>query len=245
VPLTDVSTGINRVMVIVAHPDDAESWAGGTVANFTRHGKSVAYVIVTSGDKGSADRRARPDALCAIRKEEQRNAARRLGVDDVAFLGYPDCEVEDTRCLRLDVTRQIRRFRPDLVIVQNPMRTHNLGVLHRDHRVVAGVALDCVYPLAGNYFAFPELLPHYPPHQVREVYVIRNEDPGLVIDISTTVDLKAEAFSCHVSQIGDANAAQASIRERSARFGSHYGVAFAEYFGRVAVPTSEVEQLHF
>ena len=184
----------NRVMVIVAHSDDAESWAGGTVAKFARDGKTLAYVIVTSGDKGSADRTARPDDLRTIREGEQRNAAQTLGINDVTFLRYSDCEVEDTRRLRLDITREIRRFRPNVVIVQNPLRTYNLGVSHRDHRVVAGVALDCVYPLADNYFAFPELLPEYAPHRVSEVYITQTENPKLVIDISTTIEMKTKAF---------------------------------------------------
>lgn len=138
----DAMDTIRRVLMIVAHPDDAESWAGGTVANFAREGKSCAYVVVTSGEKGSSDRTARPDALRKTREREQLDAAWMLGVDDVQFLRYPDCEVEDTRRLRLDITRQIRRFEPDVVIAQNPARTYNLGVSHRDHRVVGGVVLD-------------------------------------------------------------------------------------------------------
>ncbi len=237
--MADAMNTIGRVMVIVAHPDDAESWAGGTVANFGREGKSCAYVVVTSGEKGSSDRTARPDALRETREREQLSAARMLGVDDVQFLRYPDCEVEDTRRLRLDITRQIRRFKPELVIAQNPVRTYNLGVSHRDHRVVGGVVLDCVYPLALHHLAFPELLPEYEPHQVREVYVIRTEDPGLVIDISNTVEQKASSFICHVSQLADSEAVRASIRECAARLGAPYGIGFAEWFDRVSVPLAE------
>jgi len=66
---------LERVMVIVAHPDDAESWVGGTVAKLAREGATVSYVIVTNGDKGSADRSMSPEALARIRAEEQREAA--------------------------------------------------------------------------------------------------------------------------------------------------------------------------
>ena len=133
---------IERVMVVTAHPDDSEFGAGGTVAKMVKEGREVTYVIVTNGNKGSSDRSMTPERLARIREEEQRNAARTLGVARVEFLGYPDCEVEDTRDLRRDVTRQIRRWRPDLVIAQNPNRTYNLGASHRDHRTAAGVALD-------------------------------------------------------------------------------------------------------
>jgi len=224
-----------RVMVIVAHPDDAESWVGGTVAKLAREGKTVSYVIVTNGDKGSADRSMSSQALATIRVEEQRAAAAILGVRHVEFLGYPDGDVEDTRALRLDITRELRRVRPELVILQNPHRTYNLGASHRDHRIVAGVALDCVYPLACTRLAFPELLPDYGPHRVREVYLTQWDDPQLVVDISATIDLKAKAFACHRSQIADPRAVAASVRERAAELGRKFGLTYAESFDRVVV----------
>src|SRR5688572_30977714 len=171
---------IDRVMVITAHPDDSEFGAGGTVAKFVKEGREVAYCIVTNGNKGSSDRTMTPERLAVIRAEEQRNAARVLGVERVSFLGYPDGEVEDTRDLRRDVSREIRRFRPDLVICQNPNRTYNLGASHRDHRTVGGVVLDCVYPLARDHLAFPELLPEVEPQKVRALYDMQCEYAQLV-----------------------------------------------------------------
>ena len=150
---------IQRVMVVTAHPDDSEFGAGGTVARLVREGKHVTYCIVTNGDKGSGDRSMTPERLAGIRAEEQRNAARVLGVETVEFLGFPDCELENTRESRMAVTAQIRRHRPDLLIVQNPHRTKNLGASHRDHRAAAGIALDCVYPLARDHMAFPSSSP--------------------------------------------------------------------------------------
>src|SRR5918999_109345 len=117
---------IERVMVITAHPDDSEFGAGGTVAEMVKQGREVTYVVVTNGNKGTSDRAMTPASLARIREAEQRQAARVLGVERVEFLGYEDGEVEDTRQLRLDITRQIRRWRPDLVMTQNPRRTYNL-----------------------------------------------------------------------------------------------------------------------
>ncbi len=207
----------------------------GTVAKLAREGKTVSYVIVTNGDKGSADRSMSPEALARIRMEEQREAAAVLGVRHVEFLGYPDGDVEDTRALRLDITRELRRFKPGLVILQNPRRTYNLGASHRDHRIVAGVALDCIYPLACTRLAFPELLPDYEPHRVREVYVSQWDDPQLVVDISATIDLKAKAFACHRSQFADPGAVAASVRERAAELGRRFGLAYAECFDQLVV----------
>ena len=233
-----MSVHVERVMVITAHPDDSEFGAGGTVAKFGRDGKEVTYVIVTDGSKGSSDRAMTSERLAAIRKDEQTNAAKTLGVERIRFLGYVDGEVEDTRDLRRDVTREIRRWRPDLIITQSPHRTSNLFASHRDHRVTGGVVLDCVYPLARDHLAFQELLPDYEPHKVHEVYIVKwqEEDHQLAVDISETMDLKLQAVACHQSQFGDFAALDARVRERSAALGRAKGCAYAETFDRIVIP---------
>jgi LmbE family N-acetylglucosaminyl deacetylase len=227
---------IERVMVITAHPDDSEFGAGGTVAKFVKEGREVAYCIVTNGNKGSSDRTMTPERLAVIRAEEQRNAARVVGVERVSFLGYPDGEVEDTRDLRRDVSREIRRFRPDLVVCQNPNRTYNLGASHRDHRTVGGAVLDCVYPLARDHLAFPELMPEFEPHKVREVYVMQWNEPHVVNDITEVIDLKLKALACHASQFKDFAAVEARVRQRSKELGAARGYAYAEAFDRIVIP---------
>ena len=226
---------IERALVVTAHPDDAEFGAAGTIAKLVREGCAVSYVVVTSGNKGTGDRSMTPERLARIREDEQRNAARTLGVERVHFLGYEDGEVEDTRELRREVSREIRRFRPDLMICQNPNRTYNLGASHRDHRIVGGVALDCVYPLARDHMAFPELLPEFEPHKVREVYVMKWESPQLVVDIGDVFDLKLKALACHQSQFADFVAVEARVRERAAELGKPKGYAYAEAFDHVVL----------
>ena len=226
---------IERVLVVVAHPDDAETGAGGTVAKLVRQGARAAYVIVTSGTMGSSDRTMTPDRLARIREAEQRSAARTLGVEHVEFLGGDDGEVADTRDLRRDITRQIRKWRPDLVIAQNPHRTDNLFASHRDHRVTGVVVLDCVYPLARDHLAFPELLPEYEPHRVREIYIVKwqEKDHQVAVDISETIGLKLEAIACHQSQFPDFPAMEARVRDRCAALGTPHGYAYAETFDRI------------
>jgi LmbE family N-acetylglucosaminyl deacetylase len=229
---------IRRALVVTAHPDDSEFGTAGTVARLVKDGCEVAYVIVTDGTKGSGDRTMTPERLAAIRAEEQRAAARAVGVEHVRFLGYPDSEVEDTRDLRRDVAREIRRWRPDLVITQNPARSYFLPASHRDHRIVAGVVLDCVYPLARDHMAFPELLPEFEPHSVKQVYVMQWERPQHIVDISDVMDLKIRALACHASQFADGNFAQVEtrVRERSRELGRPKGYAYAEAFDRIVVP---------
>jgi len=230
-----VSDTIERVMVVTAHPDDSEFGAGGTVAKLARQDCEVTYVIVTNGDKGSSDRTMTPARLAKIREDEQRQAARTLGVERVLFLGYHDGELEDSRDLRRDITRELRRWRPDLVITQNPNRTPNLYASHRDHRITAGAVLDCVYPLARDHMSFPELLPEHEPHKVREVYVMQWEQPQLVVDISDTMDLKLKALACHASQLRDFPSVETRVRERAAQLGRAKGYAYAEAFDRIVL----------
>ena len=227
---------VDRVMVVTAHPDDPEFGAGGTIAKLVREGREVTYVIVTNGNKGSADRAIAPERLARIREEEQRNAARALGVERVEFLGYEDGEVEDTRQLRLDITRQIRRWRPGLIIAQSPDRTYtNFHGWHRDHRTTGSVVLDCVYPLARDHLSFPELLPEYEPHTVREVYLIQWEGPRLLVDITETMDLKLRAITRHESQISDPGALEARLRQLFSGLGTPTGYAYAEGFDHVVL----------
>jgi LmbE family N-acetylglucosaminyl deacetylase len=154
------------------------SWRAVPSHGWPEEGREITNVIVTTGDKGSGDRDMTSGRLAPIRAEEQRRAARVLGVERVEFLGYGDGEVENSRNLRRDLTRQIRRWRPDLIITLNPHRTYNhFAHWHRDHRITGRVVLDCVYPLARDHLSFPELLPEYEPHKVREVYLIQWEQP--------------------------------------------------------------------
>jgi LmbE family N-acetylglucosaminyl deacetylase len=227
---------IQRVLVVTAHPDDSEFGAGGTVAKLVREGKHLSYCVVTNGDKGSSDRGMTPERLVGIREEEQRNAARVLGVETVDFLGFPDCELENTRESRMAVTAAIRRHRPDLIIAQNPNRTKNLGASHRDHRTAAEIVLDCVYPLARDHMAFPELLAQgLEPHRVKEVHMMWWDNPELVVDISETIDLKLKALACHVSQLHDMAAVERRVRERNAQIGKLKGYPYGESFEPIVI----------
>jgi LmbE family N-acetylglucosaminyl deacetylase len=224
-------------MVVTAHPDDPEFLAGGTIAKLAREGREITYVIVSNGNKGSGDRTITSERLVPIREQEQRAAARVLGVERVEFLGYEDGELEDTRNLRRDVTRQIRQWRPDLIITQNPKRTYtNFPGWHRDHRITGGVVLDSIYPLARDHLSFPELLPEYEPHRVREVYLIQWEQPQLIIDIADTIELKLTAIRCHASQVGDFKAVEARVRARSTALGQAQGYPYAEGFDHIVLP---------
>ncbi|MCL2707001.1 MAG: PIG-L family deacetylase [Dehalococcoidia bacterium] len=189
------------VLVIMPHPDDAEFSCAGTVARWVRECKSVAYVLLTSGDKGTSDRMLTSQQLAYIRQEEQREAAQILGVCQVEYLCYPDQGLEDSPGLRRDIVRQIRRFCPDTVVTLDPYRRY---VWHRDHRIAGQVVLDAVFPYARDHLAYPDLLAEgLEPHKVKEMYFAASEDANCLIDITDTFDLKIKALACHRSQVGD------------------------------------------
>ena len=146
--LVDITRlSIERVLVIVAHPDDIESWVAGTVCRFTEMGRQVAYVLCPSGDKGTSDPTQTPQQVAAMREAEQIAAAHVLGVESVTFLRWPDSEVEPTLALRRELVRQVRIHRPDLVITHDPVPPYRL---HPDHRAVGRATLDALFPCARD-----------------------------------------------------------------------------------------------
>ena len=144
------------MLVISAHPDDAEFGVAGTVANWNRAGKKVVYVVCTRGEKGTTDRHLNLEQLATVGEKEQTAAADiRLGVAAVDFLGLPDQGLEDTPAFREQIVRVIRRYRPQTVVTSDPYRRY---VWHRDHRIAGQVVLDAVFPYARDHLAYPEML---------------------------------------------------------------------------------------
>jgi LmbE family N-acetylglucosaminyl deacetylase len=197
-----------RVMSIHAHPDDQEFTVGGTLAKWARAGSVVATLCITSGDAGSNEHtppEMTRDALRPIREEEQREACRLLGIAEVIFLHYEDGVLTPTIALRRDLTRIIRRFRPDAVVCGDPtVRFYGANYMnHPDHRAAADAVLDAVFPSAETRFIFPELLAEgLDPHKVRSVFIHGAERPDTYIDIAETLDAKLSALKAHRSQMG-------------------------------------------
>lgn len=190
-------------MVIVPHPDDAEIGAGGLIARWTREGNEVVYVVCTYGEKGTCDPTLSSENLTKIREEEQRAAAKILGVKEVLFLGLPDQELEDTPEFRKKIVRLIRRYRPQVLVTTDPYRRY---IWHRDHRICGQVVLDAVFPYARDRLAYPELLVEgLEPHKVKEVLCTGAAKNNYEVDVTSTFDLKIKSIRCYVSQIGTQN----------------------------------------
>ncbi|MFH1031249.1 MAG: PIG-L deacetylase family protein [Chloroflexota bacterium] len=222
------------VMVIAAHPDDAEFGVAGTVARWTRSGKDVIYVICTNGDKGTSDVNMKPSELAKIREQEQTAAAKLLGVREVVFLRYPDQGLEDTPEFRKELVRQIRKFRPETVVSADPYRKY---IWHRDHRVVGQVVLDAVFPYARDYHAYPDLIKEgLEPHKVKELLLWGSEDPNYCSNITDTFSIKMAALRCHKSQVGGNPALEDRLKDRARLMAEGEGCELGEAFHRVEVP---------
>ena len=228
------------VLVVVAHPDDAEFMASGTIGKWAAEGKEINYVLCTAGDKGSSDRSMLPSKLAKIRRAEQREACNRLGVKELVFLDYEDGVLQNTLALRRDIVREIRRFKPDVVLCQDPTtRWSSQGYLnHPDHRAAGDATLDSVYPSARDALVFPELLCEgFEPHKVKEVYVGGTNTPDVFVDIEDSIHLKVAALKAHVSQVGNGPRPdrpgwdlESLIRERASQIGQTQGLKFAESY---------------
>ncbi len=216
-------------LVVTPHPDDAEISCGGTVANWIRQGASVYYVLCTDGSKGTEDPNMTPQRLAKIRYEEQMEAARTLGVKEVVALGYPDGELEDTREFRGHLVHALRRFRPQVVICPDPYRVS--FYFHRDHRIVGQVTQDAVFPYARDRLHFPEHEAEgLSPHKTGTLMFWAPEEIETYVDISESMDLKAEALKCHRSQLSGLAEDETVgwLRRWCAEMGEKAGFKYAE-----------------
>jgi LmbE family N-acetylglucosaminyl deacetylase len=198
-----------RVLSIHAHPDDQEFTVAGTLAKWARAGSEIVTVCITHGEAGS--NKSTPadmtrERLAKIREEEQRAACRVLGISDVVFLDYEDGTLTPSIDMRRDVTRLVRRYRPDAVVTGDPtVRYYGTRYMnHPDHRVAADVALDAVFPSAETRFIFPELLDEgLPPHHVGAVWLFGSDRAETFVDVSSTLEVKVQALREHRSQLGE------------------------------------------
>lgn len=228
--------GLQRAMVVFAHPDDAEFGSAGTTAKLSRAGKDVVYVVVTDGSKGSSDPDMTPERLIATRQKEQRAAAEVLGVKEVEFLGFPDGMLEPTMEVRKAISACIRKHKPDVVIAQSPVRDLSLGVFvqHPDHLAAGEATFAAVYPCARDRMTFPELLAQgLEPHAVHELWVAGTSHPDHFIDITDTLESKIQALLAHSSQVGER--VREMIPQRAKSIGEAQGMEYAEAFHRIEI----------
>jgi len=224
-------------MGVFAHPDDAEFTVAGTIARWTQAGCRVVYVLCTDGDVGTEDSNQTREELALLRRQEQRNACRVLGVEDVVFLGYGDGMLQPTMDLRRDLVRAIRRHKPEVVLCGDPTAFFygDEYINHPDHRAAAQAAVEAVFPAASMPLLFPDLTAEgLAPHRVKQVYIWGTSEPNVWEDISQTLDLKIEALRQHKSQLGDWDPSP-RISQRAKENAEGHDMQYAEVFRRMTL----------
>jgi LmbE family N-acetylglucosaminyl deacetylase len=226
-----------RILIVLAHPDDPEFFCGATIARWTAAGHTVIYWLITCGDKGTSDRALSSEQLCSIRHQEQSAAARVLGVEQVHFLDYPDGYLVPDLNLRRDITRIIRTERPDVLVTCDPQTLFvgDIRLNHPDHRAAGQATLDAVFPAARDHLNFIELWRDegLEPHNVREVWASVTLQPNVILDVTEFWEIKIKALFQHASQIGDPEALAARMRNRLAADSTPDHPRYEESFRRI------------
>ena len=231
----------SSAMAVVAHPDDIEFTCAGTLARWARNGARICYVLCTSGEVGIAQAGMTQEKATSIREAEQRAAAQIAGAQEVVFLREPDGLLQATLELRKKIVREIRRFRPEVIVCGDPtiVWSGEDYINHPDHRAAATAALDAVFPAAGQPNLFQELEAEgLQAHKPRKVYVTGWSQTDLYVNITETIDVKVAALRAHSSQMGDWDP-EPRIKEWAAERARGKEMQFAEGFRVVTLVSDE------
>jgi len=228
-------------MVIVAHPDDVEFSCAGTLAKWARQGARISLVLCTSGDVGIAREDITRQEAAALREREAQAAADIVGAAEIIFLREPDGMVQPTLDLRRKLVREIRRFRPEVVITGDPtvVWVGNFYINHPDHRAVATAAVDAIFPASGQPHLFEELAAEgLTAHKPRKVFVTNWRDGDTWVAIDDTIDVKVAALKAHASQMGTWDV-EKNIKEWAAERAKDHDMQYAEIFRVITLESDE------
>lgn len=228
------------VLGVAAHPDDLEFGSAGSIAKWVANGAVAYYLILTNGNKGSEDHSLTNDQLRDIRRAEQRNAAKILGVKEVFFCDWDDGALAPSLEVKRDIVRIIRQVKPDTVITMDPTFRYSTArgfINHPDHRAAGSATLDAIYPLARDFRSFPQLSlkEGLAAHKVKTVLLNNFDKANYYEDISDQIETKLKALACHASQLSDPESTLEMVRHLAKQSGSKVGVDFAENFIRIDI----------
>jgi LmbE family N-acetylglucosaminyl deacetylase len=194
-------------------------------------------VVCTDGSRGSEDPKMTHKKLAAIRKAEQEQAAKVLGVKKVFFLNHPDTQLVADLKLKEELVRIIRTVRPDIVITMDPTFYFNEDFInHTDHRAASLAAMDAVFPLSRDRLTFLEHEKQgLKPHKIEEILFVSFGGGEFFVDISKTIEKKIKALSLHKSQFKNFADVEKRIRERAKVLGNKKGFKAAESFKRIVI----------
>jgi LmbE family N-acetylglucosaminyl deacetylase len=226
-----------KILVVLAHPDDPEFFLGGTIARWCQAGHTVEYCLLTRGDKGTDDPDMDPAKLMRLRELEEAAAAAVLGVHQIEFLDFLDGYLVPDLDARKAVVRVVRQRKPDILVSCDPTNLfpNPNYINHPDHRAAGQISLDAIFPAAGNPMFFRELMDAegLQPHSVKEVWLSLTNQPNVTIEVSQYWDTKIKALYEHKSQIGEKDAFTTRMRGRFVEGTTLDNPRYEEYFKRI------------
>ena len=203
-------------MFVFAHPDDAEIYCGGLIARLAGDGKQVKLIKMTTGNKGSRGEIISEANLAKTRESEDGEALKVLGLkdSDSLNLNLGDGEIETNLETIGKVVKEIRKFKPDLIVTHNPEKTlirdleGGYYVNHRDHRHTAEVTIDAAYPYSRDLLFYPEHIKDgLSGHSCSEFLFVDSwgHQDSIYIDITDFAETRTKAIACHKSQYSTEN----------------------------------------
>jgi len=215
---------MKSIICFAAHPDDLEFSCTGTLKKHFMDDYEIHFVILTNGENGFKAGEMEREERVRIRQQEQREAGKMLGVNEVVFFDNRDGFLEYTEKLRADVVALIKKIRPEIIFSFDPANNSydDINLFHRDHRVAAQVVFDACFA-AKNFWMYPG-----ESHRVSRVYFYGCKEPDHVVDISDVIDFKLSMLACHKSQFPDFSRVEKLIREKISP--PHGSYAHAETF---------------
>lgn len=219
-----------NVLVVMAHPDDAELSSAGTILKGIDQGWQVRYIVCATGDKGTKDISMSPFHLAEIREKEQREAARVIGVTNITFLRYADGGLEHNASFRNEIALLIRKFQPEIIITHDPWRPYQM---HPDHRAVGFATVDAVV-VARDHLFLPALLElELQAYAPLELYFTFPEKPDHVVDITDVIDKKLQALEKHKTQLEHIPEWREGIKMMGSKLAEGKPFKYAESFKRL------------
>jgi len=222
------------VLAVGAHPDDIDFGAGGTIAKWIEQGAYVYYLVCTDGSRGSDDPQMTHDKLAGIRRKEQEQAGKILGIKKIFFLNHIDTQLVSDFKLKKDIAKVIKTVRPNILLTMNPALYYSEMfnfINHSDHRAAASAAMDACFPLSRDRLTFPDHEKQgLRPHKTKELWLIGFEKKDYIVDITKTFDKKLKAIAIHRSQFPDFPPVKKRLEEIAGYFGKGKGFKYAENF---------------
>lgn len=226
------------VLCVAAHPEDIEIHAGGTISRLVATGIQVSYILCTSGNRGTSEKKVTMKEIGALREAEQRRSADILGVTDITFLRHDDGDLQYVgRMLRAEIVQLIRQKRPRTIITHDPFPgngSQDSCAIYPDHLTVGKITFEAAFVAAPSPLFHPgQLVEGVQPHKPDSLYFIMSQRPDTFVEIGKNWETKMTAVHAYESQGRHLSDVEPFFRRIAEQLGSKAGLSMVEGFRRL------------